>query len=251
MSGRRPAGGVGSNQYQSRGRPTVRPEPGRVERYAHAATSHWTRPPDILRVVDTRDVVEEGDRFIPIPGSGTMSECGRCGREHEVHVHVRHPDGTEEVVGTGCAGRGHAYGRKLATAATTVARLRGEILRREAVQARWEAAHAAVAQLTTPEPVPGEVGPSGRRWWDSADELTKILVHEADDDLVERRAVFDESWREAKARALLAAEGIEGWRASMNERLLEVAREKLERAEARLAVLPTEPVDSAGVAGAA
>jgi hypothetical protein len=57
----------------------------------------------VLRVVDTREVEEQGDRFVPIPGSGTENECARCGRLHEIHAHVLLADGTETVVGVSCA----------------------------------------------------------------------------------------------------------------------------------------------------
>jgi len=56
----------------------------------------------ILKVTDTRDVIEIDDRFVPVPGSGEAHACDRCGREHEVHALVELADGTQAVVGTGC-----------------------------------------------------------------------------------------------------------------------------------------------------
>lgn len=56
----------------------------------------------ILAVVDTREYMEDGDRWVAIPGSGLENECERCGRLHEVHATVELADGTTAVVGTGC-----------------------------------------------------------------------------------------------------------------------------------------------------
>jgi hypothetical protein len=56
----------------------------------------------IIRVVDTREYTEEGDRWVPIPGSGTENQCARCGRLHEVHATVELVDGSNAIVGTGC-----------------------------------------------------------------------------------------------------------------------------------------------------
>lgn len=42
----------------------------------------------IVRVVDTREYTEEGDRWVPVPGSGIENECARCGRLYEVHATV-------------------------------------------------------------------------------------------------------------------------------------------------------------------
>ena len=57
----------------------------------------------IISVIDTRDYEEEGDRWVAIPGSGDEHSCDRCGRSHEVLATVELEDGTQAVVGTGCA----------------------------------------------------------------------------------------------------------------------------------------------------
>lgn len=60
----------------------------------------------VLEVVDTREWVQgPDDRWVAIPGSGDARECSRCGRVHEVHAHVELDDGSQAVVGTGCAAR--------------------------------------------------------------------------------------------------------------------------------------------------
>lgn len=56
----------------------------------------------ILSVIDTRQYIEQGDRFVPVPGSGDANECARCRRLHEVHATVELADGSRVVVGTGC-----------------------------------------------------------------------------------------------------------------------------------------------------
>ena len=57
----------------------------------------------VISVVDTREYEEQGDSFVPIPGSGNPNICSRCGREHEIHWNVLLEDGQEAVVGGSCA----------------------------------------------------------------------------------------------------------------------------------------------------
>ncbi len=57
----------------------------------------------VLSVVDTREYEEQGDKWIPIPGSGQESFCARCGRPHEILATVELSDGSTAVVGTSCA----------------------------------------------------------------------------------------------------------------------------------------------------
>ncbi len=47
----------------------------------------------VVSVVDTREYEEQGDSFVPIPGSGNSNTCTRCGREHEIHWTVLLEDG--------------------------------------------------------------------------------------------------------------------------------------------------------------
>lgn len=56
----------------------------------------------IVGVVDTRQYEEIGDTWKPIAGSGTVNQCARCGKDHEVHATVELQDGTHAVVGTSC-----------------------------------------------------------------------------------------------------------------------------------------------------
>lgn len=66
------------------------------------AKMNASRIVQILEVRDTREYMEDGDRWVAIPGSGAVRECDRCGRRHEVHATVVLEDGTTAVVGTGC-----------------------------------------------------------------------------------------------------------------------------------------------------
>lgn len=56
----------------------------------------------ILSVEDTRQYEEQGDRWVPIPGSGVQHRCGRCGRDHEIHALVLLDTREEIIVGTAC-----------------------------------------------------------------------------------------------------------------------------------------------------
>jgi len=105
----------------------------------------------ILRVVDTREYEEQGDRWVPVPGTGNARECDRCGRLHEVHAHVRYPDGSEAIVGTGCMGLGADVGRRAASHAGTIARLGAQLRRAEAgLQEATELNAWAEAQVPPP-----------------------------------------------------------------------------------------------------
>lgn len=56
----------------------------------------------VLRVHDTRDYEEVGDKWKPVSGSGEFNICDRCKRLHEVHVYVLLEDGSNAVVGSSC-----------------------------------------------------------------------------------------------------------------------------------------------------
>lgn len=88
----------------------------------------------ILGITDTRTYEERDDRWVPIPGSGIMHECARCGRIHEVHATVRLEDGSTAVIGTNCA-RGDDMAvtlRRGAAVATTRARNQAKLSRLDA-----------------------------------------------------------------------------------------------------------------------
>lgn len=115
----------------------------------------------VLKVVDTRSYEEQGDRWVPIPGSGNAHACCRCGRDHEVHAYVATPSGEVEIVGTGCMGLTPEQSRKEATKAGTVAKLRAQLAKAEAFAARVAAAEAAVSALPVPAITAGKDVPWG------------------------------------------------------------------------------------------
>lgn len=62
----------------------------------------------LIKIVDTRDKIEVTgkngrDRLVGIPGTGVTNQCPICGKDHEIHAYVEYPDGTQQVMGTGCA----------------------------------------------------------------------------------------------------------------------------------------------------
>ena len=73
---------------------------------APARTGPAPRIVRVLEVEDTREYEEGPDgRFHPIPGSGNVRQCSRCGRDHEIHATVQLSDGATEIIGVGCARR--------------------------------------------------------------------------------------------------------------------------------------------------
>lgn len=114
--------------------------------------------PSIVRIVEVKDTrqYEEGpdDKWYPIPGSGDLHECARCGRIHEIHWTVQLSDGTLAVLGGRCA---HAAVFGVASKATSIEGLAKKIARttRElaAVQQRirdFAVAEAEVRRLPVP-----------------------------------------------------------------------------------------------------
>lgn len=121
----------------------------------------------LIRVTDTRQFEEIGDRWVPIPGSGSESECARCGRIHEIHAEVELEDGAHAIVGVSCAKQRSldVEIRRAAGRATTTAKLRCELARVRAELERVEAIHAAVDALPVPTVTFGDSTPRavGRR----------------------------------------------------------------------------------------
>jgi hypothetical protein len=103
-----------------------------------------SKPPTIshiLAVRDTRDRIEVGDRFVPVPGSGQLRPCDRCGREHEIHVDVELSDGSRANIGSGCAKGESMEVRGRLKSAVSAAKTRSK-LRAELAVAREELTHA-------------------------------------------------------------------------------------------------------------
>jgi hypothetical protein len=160
----------------------------------------------VLEVIDTREYIEDGDRFRPVAGSGVEHVCERCGRSHEVHAHVLLDDGREAVVGVSCAKREDAeivkrlqsYDR----AAKRLARLRAELVAAKAEAALYEEADRKARALPKP-PVTfkvhvGQHGEdAGKEWgeWNMGDAYVWDLSSNKGGDLGEaRRYQLEESW---------------------------------------------------------
>jgi hypothetical protein len=113
----------------------------------------------VVSVVDTREYEEQGDSFVPIPGSGNSNVCGRCTREHEIHWTVLLDGGTQAVVGGSCAKAGALDPKQVASAerlASREKRLARELATYEARLSELERVIAEVAALPRPALVQGE-----------------------------------------------------------------------------------------------
>jgi hypothetical protein len=154
----------------------------------------------ILDVRDTRDRIEVGDRLVPVPGSGVLRPCDRCGREHEIHVDVELSDGTRANIGSGCA-KGESMevqGRlkSAVSAAKTRSRLRAELAVAQEAYAGAAKAWREAEALTAPPPVlveeiPETRGP--RQIWSMDDSVVWTLAGHPFD--AERRQALLSGWR--------------------------------------------------------
>lgn len=111
----------------------------------------------ILAVRDTRERIEIDDRWVPVPGSGQLRPCDRCGREHEIHVDVELSDGKTANIGSGCA-KGESMEvqarlKSAVNAAKTRSKLRAELAVAKDKHARALAAWREVEALRAPAPV--------------------------------------------------------------------------------------------------
>ncbi len=121
-----------------------------------SSTLPWTKTtsPKIIRIIevrDTREYEEVDERWVPIPGSGTVAICARCGREHEVHAEVELGDKTTAVVGTGCMTKGSLLAKKLAAgarAAKRLAALSAELTREKGRAKRYASVMRKVEAMT-------------------------------------------------------------------------------------------------------
>lgn len=154
----------------------------------------------LLSVRDTRDRIEIGDRWVPVPGSGDLRPCDRCCREHEIHVDVELSDGQRANIGSGCAnGESMEVQSRLksaVSAAKTRSRLRAElaVAKDELSQAR--AVWKEVDKLSPPTPrlVEEIPDPRGvRQVWGMDDAHVWVLPGGTFG--AERRQALVNSWR--------------------------------------------------------
>ena len=122
----------------------------------------------IISVEDTREW-EEGpdDRWYPVPGSGVKNNCGRCGREHEVHAIVLlDDDKSQMIVGTGCMKADEAevatQVRSILNSQKTLRKLRCELRKKIDLAKRCVEIRNQVAGLNIPEIVVEDSPGNGR-----------------------------------------------------------------------------------------
>lgn len=157
----------------------------------------------IISVTDTRQYVEQGDRWVPVPGSGDVSICERCTREHEVHALVELASGKSAIVGTTCARAGTMVNKRLRAAASAAKRLRQLGAEREALQKRLVEVltiDAEVNALALPPletaPAPLAAMPERVALW-HGDGGPCYAMHGAIND--ERRQCAEANWRRQRA----------------------------------------------------
>lgn len=169
----------------------------------------------VIRVVDTR-VWEEGpdDRSHPIAGSGKEHECSRCHRMHEIHAEVELSDGTEQIVGTGCAARESmniaAQIRTAEAREKSVRRLRSQLAKNSHAIAAYQDAERQVAAMPRPPIVEGtaalSVGRDAGKQQPAlymGDECVWTHLVRSPRDLAERRETLARDWQDAQIRRIL------------------------------------------------
>jgi hypothetical protein len=162
-----------------------------------------TKLPTIVRILDvrdTRDRIEVGDRWVPVPGTGQLRPCDRCGREHEIHVDVELSDGRRANIGLGCA-KGESMEvqsrlKSAVSAAKTRSRLRAELAVAREEHARAAQAWREIEALQAPVPELREEVPTvhgTRQVWGMGDQSVWVLPGSSFD--AERRQSLLNSWR--------------------------------------------------------
>ena len=182
---------------------------------AHAATSRTSAPgqPAEIRIVrllsvhDTRQYEEVRDGvWKPIPGSGTVAQCARCGRDHEVHATVEFSDGRSAIVGTGCAAQGSmepsvATFESADRAARRIAQLQAQLVSVRKEMDGWREQRARIDSVALPE-VRHEPHPSGAGLMVAKMEGGQVWYREAAGGFTaERRECLIDSWKNSAMRS--------------------------------------------------
>lgn len=164
----------------------------------------------IMSVLDTRQYVEDGDRWIPVPGSGAPRPCDRCQSIHEVHVEVELSDHSTAVIGSGCA-RTPFYDasiRRLMTRevrrASTLRSLWSALAAANVMWARGRRIDALAADLPVPQIIESDARtaqfPTAYRVRFACGDFS---AHSLDPDMDERqREVARAGWRANRAREM-------------------------------------------------
>ena len=164
---------------------------------------------EIVKIIDTREYVEDGDRWVAIPGSGIDATCARCGKAHEVHATVLLSDGTSEIVGTGCAKMScmdsGALARKITKAdrkAKRLASMKAELCTLTRRLANRNCAVAAVAQMTIPKAEVVKTGTATKMAMGSACVYVQPWA-----DNNERRSTLERMWADKEAQNICGVSG--------------------------------------------
>lgn len=102
----------------------------------------------LVKIVDTRRWERGLKGMQPVPGSGTLNTCARCGMGHEVHAYVELADGRVVIMGDTCATReaDHLGATiKMAKAHTlALAKARAKLAALEELAAEWRRYEATI-----------------------------------------------------------------------------------------------------------
>ena len=159
----------------------------------------------ILSIKDTREYEEgEDDKFHPIPNSGTLHNCDRCGKAHEVHAEVLLSNGNVMTVGTGCMKADNAEIAKrftsLDSAAKTLAAQEARLAKHMADNERFRLAVEAAKEHPLPKVTVEERKPG-------------LYIYHMGESMVwgkepspnkERLALLTQDWYESQAAATIA-----------------------------------------------
>jgi hypothetical protein len=174
----------------------------------------------IVGITDTRTYEEQGDRWVPIPGSGDIRQCTRCNRDHEVHAEVELADGSSAVVGTGCAARETVH---LAAAfrsgearAKRVRALRAELAKATAVYEAVQAARKVVDAMPVPE-VTTDLVPArfhrGMEWRFACGDAARTLGTEwSHSKHAQEREMVVFEWKRKRMAELVTVDGSTAYR---------------------------------------
>ena len=102
----------------------------------------------LVKIVDTRRWERGLKGMQPVPGSGTLNVCARCGMGHEVHAYVELADGRTVVMGDTCATREADHlGAAIKTAKAhtlSLAKARAKLAALETLAAEWRRYEAMI-----------------------------------------------------------------------------------------------------------
>jgi hypothetical protein len=205
----------------------------------------------IIKVVDTR-AYEEGpdDKWYPIPGSGEMNICSRCGKGHEIHVTVEDDAGKNAVVGLGCAKKENLISetahKSLTSASMTLAKNKAQLeklLRNQKIQ---EDIKNQVDNIPLPDiekglearsNVPGEnFGKVYAEIWKMGDSVVYLpqFMSRTEENFEERKRCLIQSWRSKRFEEI--AKTIPGFK-GVQDYLIEDTKKRIQKVEKKIKLI--------------